>query len=549
MLLTKLSDFMKKRPTSDNVYLLIDYPLDTTLKLLVFTIIFIFIFFQSTIFAQVVHRLDTDRFTHYRVDDWISYAPALKITSVDMDFEYVYFATLGGGILRFNKYDETWGYPFTTSAGLRSNNITQVVYNADDGFLYAKTPAGIDVYKPAERYWQPSYINEMPRRREPNEMDLQGLNRSDYRFPPLYRPSNEDLPDFFTDITLTYQLGGILFDQYNREFRLLDRIVDSWQRIWFGTDGMGPIMADMYSFRLESKVQSIPSISPRDVFIDDDIMWIGGLNQGLSVGGITRWDRKSHEWHYFEAPFISQLYKDDVFAISGNRKYILFATIHGLAIYNRDREVWKTLSTQHGMEGDRLFDVLVRGDTAYVGTEFGFNWIDLRSMKVYESTNTTLDHVKIRQLAWDDTLIWAATRHGLYSIDIEDDIINFHASRAASIDYDLSAIEIVDHEIWIANYYGIAHWNRKTGQWRSFPGLDFKADIRDIAVTKNVLWFATSEGLLKYDQKREYWRLFTEKDGLLSNDIFHIDPEDDRLWISTELGICSFRWKRQGRID
>jgi hypothetical protein len=519
--------------------------------------VFLTLFFLSPAFSQIVHHLTDDRFTHYRPEDWLSYATALEITSIDIDEAYIYFGSLGGGILRFDKYENRWEYPFTTSSGLRSNIINQIVYNPLDGFLYAATPAGIDVYKPAERYWQPSNKSRMPLPREPQEPGSSAMTpRRDFRFPPYSRPSNNQLPDFFTDITLTYQLGGGLLDQYNREFRLTDRIVDSWQRVWLGTDGLGPLMADLFHVWIEQRTQSIPHISPRDIYVTEDYMWIGGVQNGLEISGITFWDRRKDEWTYYEAPFIPQLYKDDVFAIAADERYALFATIHGLAIYDRKKDVWKTLTTQHGLEGDKIFDVQILDNTAFVATEFGFNWVDLTFMKSYEPAEYTLDNVQINQLAVDNEIIWAASRYGLYSINILKNEIKFYPARVGIIDYDLRAIEKISDEIWIATDAGkIAYWDRKKDEWHSFPDLilqqryAFQPHIRDIAATQNAVWFATDKGLLKYDRKRDYWRIFTEEDGLISDNTFHVDPEGNHLWISTDAGITRFHWKRKGRID
>jgi ligand-binding sensor domain-containing protein len=507
--------------------------------------------------SQVVNRLSGDRFTHYRYDDWLSYATALDITSIDIDESYIYFGSLGGGILRYDKYENHWEYPFTSSNGLRSNIINEVVYNPQDGFLYASTPAGIDVYKPAEKFWQPSGSTRMP----PHRQSQQSLNsaitpRDNQRFPPYSRPSNNQLPDFFTDITLTYQLGGGLLDQYNREFRLTDRIVDSWQRVWFGTNGLGPLMADLFHVWLEPESQSIPHIAPRDVFVTEDFMWIGGLQNGSEIAGITYWDRRNDHWTYYEAQFIPQLYKDDVYAIAANDRYALFATIHGLAVYNRKKDIWKTLSIQHGLNGDKVFDVQLSGNTAYVGTEFGFNWVDLTSMKVYESPETTLDNVHIYQLAVDTPVVWAATRFGLYSINMKNEKIEFYEVRAGIIDYDMRAVEKFGTQIWVATDAGkIAYWDQKKDEWHSYPDLilqqkyTFQPHIRDIATTQNAVWFATDKGLLKYDTKRNYWRIFTEEDGLISDNTFHVDPEGNYLWISCDAGITRFRWKSKRRID
>jgi ligand-binding sensor domain-containing protein len=513
----------------------------------------IFVFISThLLFAQSIQFLTADRFTHYRIDDWISYATALEIISVEIDNNYIYFGSRNGGILRFNKYDGKWEYPYTTSSGLRSNTIYQIVYSEYDDFLYAQTPVGIDVLKPAERFWQPSSKSYLPDSRYPNRTEIENYLRSDvdpYRFPVYYRPANRELPDFFTERFFIYHLGGYVFDQYNRQFNFTDRIVDSWQRLWIGTDGYGPMMAELDHRYLQTYPQSIPNISPRDIFIDNEEFWVGGIRKDYSVGGITLWDKQNDEWQYFESAHIPQIYKDDVTAITGNDEHILFATILGLTIYNKKKDRWKTLDIRDGLEGNRVFDVIIKGDTAYIATEYGLNWVDLLSWEIYKPTDTVLDNVRINQLAHDGQLLWAATRYGLYSIDTFKDAINFHSSKAVLPDYDPLAVEIVKNQIWFTNKYGIAYWDRSTDQWHSFPGLNFYGEIRDIAATKNTLWFATDLGLLRYNTERDYWRLYDERDGLINRNVYRLDPDGRRLWISTEKGITSFRWKRTGRTD
>jgi ligand-binding sensor domain-containing protein len=309
------------------------------------------------------------------------------------------------------------------------------------------------------------------------------------------------------------------------------------------------MMAELDHRYLQTYPQSIPNISPRDIFIDDQKFWIGGFREDYSVGGITLWDQQDDEWQYFESAHISQIYKDDVTAITGNDEHVLFATILGLTIYNKKKDSWKTLDIRDGLEGNRVFDVIIEGDTAYIATEYGLNFVDLLSMEIYKPTDTILDNVRINQLAHNGQLLWAATRFGLYSIDSFKDVINFHSSKAVLPDYDPSAVEVVKDQIWFTNKYGIAYWDRSADQWHSFPGLDFYGEIRDIAATKNTIWFATDLGLLRYNTKRNYWRLYDERDGLINRNVYRLDPDGRRLWISTEKGITSFRWKRTGRID
>jgi hypothetical protein len=425
-----------------------------------------------------------------------------------------------------------------------------VVYNSRDGFLYAESPAGIDVLKPAERFWQATALTQMPVPRAPQNVDLAQIRRSrEYRFPPYFRPPNACLPNFFTGIHLTYHLGGDIFDRHNREHRITDRVVDPWLRLWVGSTGMGPLIGDLHSLRLQAARRSIPQIHPRDVFIDEQFIWFGGLRYENAISGITRWDRNRDEWTYFEAPFINNLPDDNVVAIDGNPSYVVFATQLGVAVFNQKLQRWKTFSVMEGLEGDRILDIAVTGDTAFVGSEFGFNWIDLKYGQVYDIGSTTLDHVPVYKLQYDGKLVWAATRYGLYSIDIRKEEIVFHPNRSAIVGYDTRAVAFNSTRLWLAGPNGISYKDTATAIWRSFPGLSFSGSIRDIQSRGDRTWFATDQGLLMYNSATDYWRLFTRRDGLISNDVHHVDIEGKRLWISTSRGVTVFRWQREGRLD
>jgi ligand-binding sensor domain-containing protein len=489
--------------------------------------------------SQIIQQSIGDRFTRYRIEDWVSYAPALEITALEADQNYIYIGTAKGGILRYHRYQNAWQFPFTISSGLSSNTILQLAYNDQEDFLYARTPKGIDVYKPAEAYWRPS-INEMPE----HPTSVPYVANRDFRFPPGARPKNDDLPDFFTDIGMMYHLGGIIQD---------DRITDQMQRLWIGTDGLGPMMADLYSRNLEWTPRSIPNISPRDIFIDQDFMWIGGLHIPGRISGLALWDRDDDHWYYYEAPFLSGLYNDQVLCITGDENCVLFATVHGLSYYNYRKDQWKSFTMADGLEGDRINDIIIKSGYAFIGTESGFNWLDLSSLYIYELDQTTLDNYSINQLAIRGETIWAATYGGLYSIDLSEEKIVFHASRAAMPDQNLSAIEIIDDKIWLANERGIAYWDMLLDKWKSFPSLSFsrhlppaeyRAIIRDIDATENFIWFATNFGLLKYDQNKNIWFLYTVNDGLISNNCYHLDTEGEYLWISTDEGVTRFLWRR-----
>ena len=101
-----------------------------------------------------------------------------------------------------------------------------------------QTPAGIDVYMPAENFWRPSEKKYMPFQRTPQTSSLDDpMGMDKYRFPVYSRPPNRLLPDFFAQYPLMYQPPDILYDEFNRQYRFTDRVTDSWHRLWIGTAG------------------------------------------------------------------------------------------------------------------------------------------------------------------------------------------------------------------------------------------------------------------------------------------------------------------------
>ena len=316
-----------------------------------------------------------------------------------------------------------------------------------------------------------------------------------------------------------------------------------------GTNGFGPMMADMSTFSLYSHPQSIPSISVRDIFLDEKNVWVGGISKGDGFGGITVWNDYENTWQYFEAPFYNGIAKDDVYVIDGNDHFVAFGTTYGLVVYDKIKSKWKTYTQFEGLEGDKINDVMIYKNTAYIGTENGFNWLDLNSKYAEGVSGTSIDNVEIKQLTIYQDTIYLATKLGLFGIDFKEKNVRFISAKSAIPDFNLTSIGANKNEIWIANNYGIAFLNKTQDSWFNFSDLNIKPDVRDIAFTDMVVWFATNQGLMKYDRETNNWRMFTTRDGLIDNNVYHIDVENDNLWLSTEKGFTIFNFNRPGRLD
>lgn len=517
-----------------------------------------------TLPAQVVHTKNFDRFTNYKIDDWITYAPATHITSIDVGDEFVYFGTPAGGILRYNVYEKEWEFPYTTSSGLRSNQILDVVYSYEDNVqegwesrvVYALTDKGIDIYDPAFDYWSPAYIKNMPPNRRAAEEEVREFrNDPNLNFPNFYRPMNSELPNFFAQRNYLFRPPNEILDEENRVFYLTGaRVVDFHQRLWIGTNGLGVASSDINDLTLNLHLQSITNISPHDVYYDgaENKLWIGGHSTKRIPAGIVCWDMKNNTWQKFEAPFYTGLYSDKVNAIAGNDHFIFFGTNYGLVRYTKKDGNWTTYTKGDQLESDEILDLEWFGDTLFIATAEGFNWTEPPHNRIVRPGDRKLNNTTIYRLSISDSLVYMASRNGIYTFDLENKKVSFLNTGSAILDINLTAIQVNQGgDIWTAGQKGIINYSKAEDKWQSFPDIVryIHGKINDIQFTKRRVWFATDDGLLKYEPRKDYWYLYTTEDGLPSNKVFRVDPDGKNLWLSTAAGMTIFRWKRKGRTE
>lgn len=507
----------------------------------------------NQISAQVIHRMQFDRFSHYRIDDWITYAPARFINSIDVGDDYVFFGTRRGGILRYHLYEHYWDYPFTTSNGLSSNRISRVVYDASSQKWYARTNKGIDVYNPGFEYWEKSRHDQLPARRQPDPNEVQEYRQQrNYHFPVFYRPGLAELPDFFGGRDYEFRPPRDILDRDNRLFHLNpERIMDSFRTLWLSTDGLGPVSADPLAQDLKIHPRGLPNISPRDVYFDKDVTWIGGVQLRREPFGITAWNSETDTWQDFEARYISELRNDNIFCISGNRNYVFFGSEDGLLRYDKKNEQWKSFTVYQNLESNRINDLAFLRGELYIATDRGLNRLSPSGSSAYDTDDNKIKNIAIQKiLALDSTLI-LATAGGLYEYFPEKDKSVFFATRSALLAVRVTALNARSDSLWFAGGNGIIFFDKRNDRWTSFTQIQQRLQtvFHDIAFTRGNVWFACNAGLLKYNVAGNRWYLYTKNDGLVSNAVFHIDVDGDDLWLSTAGGVTVFRWLRPGRIE
>ena len=503
--------------------------------------------------AQVVHRMQFDRFSHYAPDDWITYAPASDITDVDLGDEYVYFATRNGGILRYHLYELYWDYPLTVSNGLRSNHILKIAFDTATHQLFAETPKGIDVFNPSFGYWQPAPRSVLPQRQQPLPEEVQTYRQNpNFHFPEFYQPKNKELPDFFMPRGFIFNPPNKILDPFNRTFRLkAARIVDRFGRLWLSTNGLGMGLCSPDDWTLQTEQHSISNISVRDIFIDAHGIWIGGLNKNREPGGIVFWNDSLDVWKYYEARYNYDILSSNVLVMTGSGPFVFFGTDQGLVKYSKKTRSWFTVKAHSRLLSEPVYDLAVMDGKLFIASGAGLGWMFLSDKSISLPKDNTINTLAVHQITPLDSTLLAATEYGLYEYDPVTDRFSFFKVGAALPEYGTTAVDTKGDSLWIAGPSGVILYKMKTKQWFSFTQLQnqLNAHYFDIAFSGKFVWFATSKGLLRYNTEQNNWYLYTRKDGLASNQVYHIDVDGDFLWLSTESGLTSFYWNREDRIE
>jgi len=500
--------------------------------------------FANILFAQVIHTITFDRFTHYDKDDWITYGYANDVTSIDIGINKIYFATRAGGILQYDIYQNEWLTPLTSSNGLRSNHVYKIIYDQAMNELYAQTKEGLDVYNEAFEYWQPG-SGPMPQQKSPEFKEEKNV------LPAYSRPELEKWPTFFTGKNYTLMLDGTIYDSYNERYSVGDRVVDDWDRMWIATNGTGIGIADLQTLELKFVKQSIPAIHPKDVFVSGDDIWIGGDPFILSQRGICHWDYDNNNWTYYRSGYDFNIFSDKVSVIEKAGGNIFFGTEQGLLMFNPAQAEWVNLQRTFPLKNDAVNDLCTLENKLYIATDNGVFAYNVKENTAEQISKKQIRQTRVNSLTKQGSDLYIATDYGIFEYNPKSLKTSLLKSNAAIADNFIDAVTADKGTLWFAGSNGIGFYNSGTKEWRSFPALKFslKSAINHIALTKGAAWFATNDGLLRYDIERDYWYLYTTKDGLTDNRVARIEKDGDFLWLATYGGVSLFCWNREGRLE
>lgn len=223
-------------------------------------------------------------------------------------------------------------------------------------------------------------------------------------------------------------------------------------------------------------------------------IWVG-TNKGLSVTNVQR-----------EKVAIYRAAENNVF-----NNYILSFTEES------DNKYW--IGTQEGLY---IFD-----------NKIAYSFPELQSDTVYDTLITS-------------NYIWAATRSGLYKINIKNHEVTQHYSseNAPFGEAFIYKILRIEDSIWLGTTAGLHQLNLENNQWISWYKKDGLGDseIYTLYSHHNKLWIGTSKGLSVLDLHLNSFKNYSQQNSSLeSHWIFNIHHlKDDRFLVASDGGVYEF---------
>jgi len=452
------------------------------------------------------------------------------VRAVASSLNKVYFATTGG-IIVYDKTRDAWDEPLTGTDGLMGEIPTDLWVDQFGQKLYARTDLGLYEFNTFLARWYP--INELPQ----IDNDTRKVSPPDFLIPQF---------------DANYMGDGRFLDVQGRSFNITTMTRDNSGRLWTGTWGFGPAVADDVSGLTKLLPYGLLQSNVNTILPDDSLLWLSGTISGGTRTGLTAFAPEENEFFYVESGLRQGLPARDVYCMEADPNSLYVGTPDGLYVIDRgNQQVRRRIGHRQGLADDIVVSLKRFGDSLFVGTANGLNLISLNGDTVYSVFSETFAGQTVYDLDRVDSTIWIAATSGAYRyIPSRDRLFQYK-------DPDLvlfSAVYNIEHygdALYLASDAGVVRLDLNTGASTPFREPGFNRNGRALAVNESIIATASNRGLtiIFFDRRKPHSRDFDTNDGLASNEVYSLLLDGDYLWVGTDEGVTRFWWNNPNRVD
>ena len=517
--------------------------------------------------------------TKYRPFDWLLFKESGKINSLSEGYEYLYIATSGGGISRYNLYSNQYDLPITTAQGLASNNVNSIHFDHNTGIVWASSPGVIQYSYTREGDWRhidfidlgltngdrisrvgnsDNYIwaraNAVYVKMDKSSGILAGIypmpDEINIKWSSDKYLTNNNISKILNNYAIMsgWMISGSQFiDNYGRYIDITSGLIGANNDVWIGSsDGTlfhgNKTMESIYPTEFGIRGSNINAL-----LVNNDNIWIGSKDYNIGRG-VTRLNVNTFQADHYDFDITVNMSLTEVHSFFDFENDLWVGGNGVVLTFDKYENYWRTLGEERGIPNSDLTSMVGDSDYVWIGSYYGIRQIDRKTKREEAMGFEYLFYNHpVYDLAINDLGVWIASRTGIYLYDKNNpQIMNALSIGDSYLDFPVSRVTSICQEknvLYFATNIGVVTFDLDEQIWDLLISVaEYRGNVvSDIIVIGKFCFIGTEQGLFRVNMKSHGVR---EYDFDFIGSINALELKDKYLWIGSSKGLIRFKWRK-----
>ena len=523
-------------------------------------------FFLSLFLINILHAQVDQRFDIF---DWEIIGNNGSINSISEGYQYIFFATNGNGILRFNKFSRKFDQSLYLGQGIKSKKIKHVYFDKYTGILWSAGDKSLEFTSSREGNWNQVNYDRLSIKSYNDIQDLGSssnylwvrtlssylkLDHVSGTFLGLFPYPDEQVfwgdfnyrnnltvkdfafEDFFVENgwLLTNQGAS---DQNGTFSKYVSFLETESEFSWIGLSNGYILALDNFSKTVSPVSKGTEFTIPFTMSFNDKL-WVAGIGNS-NYNALYVINKDFNEERNFKNSNYSNFSYSDIYSSKAFSEEVWLGSEGSVIIYDQRKDFFRTLGYDKGIPVERVEFIESLDNKVYIGSRNDLIVIDKSSKKIIDSQISDL--IKKNNLFIDDLkvigkIIFLISSGKVYQFNSNEQI-NINQYSNFSLDqFKPYAVYGNNNSKYFVSERGIVNnINDKV-----IPSsLYFNYRVSDIVLADNYMYIGTTGGLAIYDLKENQLHNFF--DFTFLKNIFDMEQINEFLVLLTSSGLVKLK--------
>ena len=523
-------------------------------------------FFLSLFLINILHAQADQRFDIF---DWEIIGNNGSINSISEGYQYIFFATNGNGILRFNKFSRKFDQSLYLGQGIKSKKIKHVYFDKYTGILWSAGDKSLEFTSSREGNWNQVNYDRLSIK---SYNDIQDLGSSsnylwvrtlssylkldhvsgtflglfpypdeqvfwgDFNYRNNLTVKDFALEDFFVENgwLLTNQGAS---DQNGTFSKYVSFLETESEFSWIGLSNGYILALDNFSKTVSPVSKGTEFTIPFTMSFNDKL-WVAGIGNS-NYNALYVINKDFNEERNFKNSNYSNFSYSDIYSSKAFSEEVWLGSEGSVIIYDQRKDFFRTLGYDKGIPVERVEFIESLDNKVYIGSRNDLIVIDKSSKKIIDSQISDL--IKKNNLFIDDlkvigNIIFLISSGKVYQFNSNEQI-NINQYSNFSLDqFKPYAVYGNNNSKYFVSERGIVNnINEKVIPSSSY----FNYRVSDIVLADNYMYIGTTGGLAIYDIKENQLHNFF--DFTFLKNIFDMEQINEFLVLLTSSGLVKLK--------